>query len=809
MLHDIRLALRRIVRRPGFTAIIVLTLGLGVGATTAAFSLVKGVLLTPLPYDDPSSLAMVWERNLERDVQRNVVSPANYVRWLEDAESFERLAAVLQVGTTMTGDGEAERVGTVAVSWHFFDLLGVQPVLGRSFVEGDGADEAGIQPVLLSHGFWLRRFGGDPGVVGRPLTLNGEPAEVVGVLPEGFDFDYLPFQFGWDGPQEIWVPMVLPPEARDASGRYLQVVGRLAPGSTLGDARREATVLAARYRADRPETQSGWDINVVPLHEQVVGDVQRALWLVLAAVGLVLLIAAANVANLQLARSLSRGQELAVRVATGASRGRVVREQLVESMMLAVLGGALGVGLAVAGVDLVQALGPEIPRLDRVTVDLPVLAFTLLVSLGTGILFGLIPALRAGRADLTGALKEGSVRAGTGRGSARVRGSLVVAEMALSLVLLVGAGLLIRSFSELVETGVGFRTEGLLAADLNLPSSAYPEVDDRVSFYERLVDRAAALPAVEAASAITFLPLSGPGSATSFWANDRPVPRAGQHPVADIRWVHRDYHATMGIPLMRGRTFDTRDTEDAPLRVVVNRAMAEELWPDADPVGQSISMPWGDTLVAEIIGVVGDVRINGPAEEPRALIYWHHRQFQAFNTMTVVLRSAQRPESLASSLRGVVSQADPSLPVFNVRTLDSYLSDAVGGARFAMAVLGVFALLALVLAAIGIYGVISYSVGERTHEFGIRMSLGADRATVIRLVLRYGATLAAVALVLGAGGALLATRLMRGFIYGVSPADGLTFAVTGAVLGTVALLAAWIPARRAAATDPMRALRSE
>jgi putative ABC transport system permease protein len=809
MRNDLRSALRRITRNPGFTAIIVLTLALGVGATTAAFSLVNGVLLTPLPYDDPSGLAMVWERNLERDVPRNVVSPANYLRWVDDMSSFDRLAAVAQFGATLTGEGEAERVGTVSASWFFFDMLGVRPALGRSFVEAEGDPGTAITPVILSDGFWHRRFGGDPAVVGRQITLNGDPAEIVGVLPAGFDFDHLPFEFGWDGPQEIWVPQSFPEGARNASGRWIQVVGRLAPGATLGDARREAAVLAARYQQDRPETQAGWDINVVPLHEQVVGNVQRALWLVLAAVGLVLTIAAANVANLQLARSLSRGQELAVRVAMGAPRSRVVREELVESVVLAGLGGGLGILLAVAGVDLVQALGPDIPRLDRVEVDLPVLAFTLVVSIGTGVLFGLVPALRAGRAQVSAALKEGSARSGTSRGSTRFRSALVVAEMALSLLLLVGAGLLIRSFSELVETGVGFRTERLLAADLNLTSNAYPEPEDQTAFYQRLVDRAAALPGVEAASAITFLPLAGTGSATSFWANDRPVPGDGEKPVADIRWVHRDYHSTMGIPVLRGRTFDSRDTEGAPLRVVVNRSLAEEFWPGEDPVGQRLSMPWGDTLVAEIIGVVGDVRINGPSEEPRSLIYWDHEQFRAFSGMTVVLRSAQRPEALASSLRGLVREMDASLPVFNVRTLDSYLSEAVGSARFAMAVLAVFALLALVLAAIGIYGVISYSVGQRTHEFGIRMSLGADRGDVTRLVLRYGAALAAVALVLGGGAALLATRLMRGLIFGVSPTDGLTFAATGTLLAAVALLAAWIPARRAASTDPMRALRTE
>ncbi len=805
----IRRQLRSLARRPGFALTVILTLGLGIGATTAVFSLVDGVLLTPLPYESPDRLVMVWERNTVREIEQNVTSPANFLAWQEDAGSFDRLAAILQFGTTMVDAGEAERVGTVSVSWPFFDMLGVRPVLGRGFTESDGDPDAGAVPVVLSHGFWQRRFGGDPSAIGRTVGLNGEAAEIVGVLPPGFDFDHLEFRFGWHGPQEIWIPQRFPPGAETARGRYLQVVGKLAAGVSPDEANAEMNTLAARYAREFPDAQTGWDFDVVPLHAQVVQDVDRALLLVLAAVFMVLLIATVNVTNLQLARAFGRRREAAMRLAMGADRRRVVGEHLTESLTLALAGGALGIGLAVSGVAAVKALAPDVPRLGQVSIDWTVLGFALAVSALVGILAGVWPAVRAAAVPVTAALKEGGARAGTGRATQRSRSALVVVQLALSLVLLVGAGLLIRSFGALLDEGVGFPTENLLAAELSFGGTGYETPEERTAFVERLLERANALPGIERASGTVFAPLSGTGSATSFWPNDRPPPEAGQAPVADIRPVHRDYHGVMGIPIRQGRGFTTTDGPDAPLRVVVNQATVDALWPDADPIGQSISMPWGDTLVAEVIGVAGDVRINGPAVSPRPLLYWHRAQWTPFGGLTVVARTTWSPESVAPALRSLVRELDPALPLFNVRSIASDLGDAVSRTRFAMAVLVAFAALALLLAAIGIYGVISYSVGQRAHEFGVRMTFGATRRDVLRRVLGQGAVLAGIALVVGGATALAGIRLLQGLIFGVSPTDIVTLAVTATVLAAVALVAAWIPARRAASTDPMRALRTE
>lgn len=809
MLTTLRHALHRISRRPGFAATVILTLGLGIGATTAVFSLVDGVLLTPLPYEAPDRLVMVWERNVPRDIRQNVTSPANFLAWREDASSFSELAAVVQYGTTLMDAGAAERVGTVLVSWPFFDMLGVRPVLGRGFTEADGEPGSGPVPVLLSHGFWQRRYGGDPGVLGRSITLSGDAAEVVGVLPSRFDFDYLKFKFGWYGPQEVWIPQRFPAGAATARGRYLQVLGRLAPGVTPGAADAEMKTLASRYASEFPDAQAGWDFDVVPLHRQVVQDVDRALLLVLAAVFMVLLIATVNVTNLQLVRAAGRRREVAVRVAIGADRRRVVLEDLTESLVLALAGGVLGVGLAVTGVSAVQALGPNVPRLGQVSVDLTVLGFALGLSALAGVLVGTWPALRAGLTSVSGALREGGARAGTGRATRRSRSALVVVELALSLVLLVGAGLLIRSFGALLDEGVGFPVDHLLAAEVNFGGSGYTTEEERTAFIERLIQRADALSGVEQASGAVFLPISGTGSATSFWANDRPIPEAGQAPVADIRPVHRDYHEVMEIPILRGRGFNAGDGPDAPLRVVVNQATADLLWPDTDPIGQTLSMPWGDTLVAEVIGVAGDVRVNGPAVPPRPLLYWHGAQWTPFGGFTLVARTYGPPESVVPALRSLVRELNPAMPLFNVRSVASDLQDVVGGTRFAMAVLVAFAALALLLAAIGIYGVISYSVGQRAHEFGVRMTFGATRADVLGAVLRNGVGLVAAAVVIGGATALAGTRLLQGLLFGVNPADAATFVVTAAVLAAVGLLASWIPARRAASADPMEALRAE
>jgi putative ABC transport system permease protein len=805
--QDVRYAVRGLVKRPSFSAILVGTIALGVGATTAVFSVLYAVVLRPLPYHESHRLAMVWEHNLERSNPTNVVSGANYVTWTEESGSFEGLAAVTWYTSTLTGTDEPERVGVVATTANLWSLLGISAVHGRVFLPEEDLGAADVTPVLLSHGFWQRRFGGDPNVVNSQITLNGFPQTVVGILPAGFEVD-LPYSFNSTGTQDIWVPQSFSwEEVRGARGRWLQVVARLADGVTLERAQGEMSALAGRLEMEFPQYQSGWTVNVVPMQRQVAGEARTPVIVLFGAVFLVLLIACANVANLLMARASSREQEIAVRTALGANRLRLVRQLLTESSILAVLGGGFGILLALAAVRWLVALGPDLPRVQEVSLNGTVVAFAIGVALVTGLLFGLLPALRASRPDLSGALKEGGARGGSGRGLTRLRSSLVAAEIALSLMLLVGTGLLIRSFANMLETGVGFETEGVLSAEIALPSRDYPELAESVGFFEALVERIQGMPGVSAASAITNLPLSGNQTATTFWALDRPVPEPGELPAADIRWIHRDYHETMGIPLMAGRLFDDQDHPEAPLTVIANRSLADELWPGDDPIGKTIAMPWQDTLIAEVVGVVGDVRHNGPDVEPRPKLYWHHVQWQARQHMSVVLRAEGDVRSLIGPLRAEVKAADPNLPVYNVRTMGALIDQTLAQKRFIMLTLGLFAIVALVLATVGVYGVISYSVSRRTREIGVRMAMGATSGKVALRVVRGGLGLALVAVVLGSLGALALGRVMQGLVFGVSTSDPLTLGLAALFLVLVAVAASYWPARRAARINPIEALR--
>ncbi|HLB38223.1 MAG TPA: ABC transporter permease [Gemmatimonadales bacterium] len=808
MLTDLHYALRSLRKAPAFTFVAVVTLALGVGATTAIFSVVNGVLLKPLPYADPDGLVMVWEHNFPRGRDRNVVSPANFFTWTEQAQVLEDLAALVEGSGTLTGGGEPERVGVVTASASLFPLLGVQPRIGRAYTPEEDRDGA-PRVAVLGYGYWQRRFGADPAVIGRDLTLNGRPLTIVGVLPQGFEVD-LPVKFGWTGTQDLWVPHQFDEGDRAASGRYLQVIGRRGSGVTVQQAQDRMSALARQLEQDFPERQTGWGVNLVPLEEQLVGDVRKALLLILGAVTFVLLIACANVASLLLARSIERRQEVTLRAALGASRARTIRQLLAESLLLAGAGGGLGAVLAWAAVDALKALSPDIPRIEQVTVDATVLGFALVMSAVTGLLFGVAPALRGSNVELGASLKESGARSGGGAGVMRARNSLVIAEIALSIVLLAGAGLLMRSFANLLDVGVGFETERLVLADVPVPTSRYPEASQRARAFESLVERVQALPGVQSATAILFPPLSGAGSATSFWVNDRPIPPQGEAPVADLRWVQRDYARTMGIPLLAGRFFERTDGEGAPLRVVVNKNFAETFWPGESAIGRSLSMPWGDTLVAEIVGVVEDVLHNGPRTEVRPKIYWHHQQFQPFTLpMTLVVRTATDGVDVAPALRAEARAVDPSMPIYNLRSMESALSETLARARLATVSLGAFSLIALILAAVGVYGVLAYSVSQRTREFGVRMAVGADQATLARLVLTQGTRLVVVGLVIGAAVALAVSRLMEGLVFEVGTRDPLSFMGAAAVLGAVALLASYLPARRAARVDPMEALRYE
>jgi putative ABC transport system permease protein len=801
---DLRYALRAMAKRPGFALTIILTLGLGIAATSAAFSVVHGVLIEPLPYPQPEQLVSVWEHNVPRARERNSVSPANYLAWRDDG-AFARIAAVVASSGSVTSDGEPERVGAITATASFFDVLGARAAVGRLYDESD--DRPGAErTTVLSWGFWQRRYGGDPGVVGRNLVLNDVPRRIVGVLDPAFEFDY-GATFSYTGTADVFGPPQWGDDARNASGRYLQVVARMRPGSSLAATQQRMSLLADRLAEANPERQAGWRINVVPLREQMVGDVAQALIVIFGAVAFVLLIACANVANLMLTRASERHQEVAVRAALGASRWRIARQHLVESAVLAGLGGATGLLLTVWAVSGLLALAPDIPRLDNIHVDATVLLFTVGTTLFAGLLFGMVPAVQALRSDLATWLR-GRVGGGGRRDAKRMRSVLVVTEVALSLVLLIGAGLLIRSFIRLIDAGVGFDTHDLLTATIELPGRRYP--DERIApFFDRLVERLQAEPGIQAVSAITFAPLAGPGSGTSFWANDRPVPEPGELPVADIRWVHRDYHATMGIPLIEGRYFDTSDGPGTSDRIVISEAMKKLLWPDQSAIGKTITMPWDSNHVGEIVGVVRDIRHNGPGDEPRSMIYWLTDQFVAFNQMTLVVRSGSDAGTIATAIRAVVGDLDPDLPVYGVRSMDDRLADAMARTRFAAVSLGAFAVLALVLACIGVYGVMTYVTGQRIQEFGVRMALGAGRGDVVRMVVRQGALLVAIALAIGLVGAIAVTRLLSGLVFDVGTTDPLTFAAMSLVLASVALAACYVPALRAARVDPVTAMRQE
>ena len=809
LLQDIRFSVRSLIKRPLFSGVVVLTIALGIGVNAGIFSVLYDVVLQPLPFEDPEELVMVWEHNVPRDNRTNVVAPANFFVWREDTDVFEELAAVTWFSQALTGTEAPERIGAVAVNANFFPLLGVRPYRGRFFLPEEDDPSSTARPAVLSHSFWLQRFGGDENILGQTIQLDETDRTIIGILPAGFRFDHLPFAFNSTGTQDVWMPQAFDESLRTWRGRWLQVVGRLKDGVSVERAQTELATVASRLEREFPDGQSGWTVNVVPLHRQVVGDAQTALMVLFGAVTLVLLIACANVANLLLSRSTARNQEIAVRTALGANRLRLVRQLLTESGLLAGAGGGLGLLLAFGLVRALVALGPDVPRLAEVGLDGPVVAFTLVVSALTGLLFGLVPAIRASRPDLVGSLKDGSARAGRGAGVLRARNALVVAEIALALVLLVGSGLLVRSFTSLLDQGVGFEAEGVITAELALPEGDYPDEERRLQFFEELVDRVAAAPGITAASAITNLPLSGSQTAQTFWLNDREVPQEGEFPAADIRWIHRDYHRTMGIPILRGRAFDAGDTRDAPLRVVINEFLASRHWPDADPVGRTISMTWSDTLVAEIIGVSGDVRHNGPDVEPREKLYRHHLQWQERSNMTLVARTEGPPAAHAATLRAAVREQDPTLALYNVHSMDYWMSEVMASRRFIMLALGLFALVALVLASIGVYGVMSYNVSLRTQEFGVRLALGAGRRDVAMGVVRAGLRLVLIAVAVGTVGALALSSLLQGLVYGVGTTDLPSFLAAGLFLILVAVAACYWPAHRAGRVDPIEALRSE
>ncbi len=802
--QDLRYGLRMLIRSPSFTIIAVLALALGIGANSAIFSVVNTVLLRPLPYKNPDALMMVWEEATHLGFPDNTPSPANFLDWREQNTVFEGMAAMAQRSFNLTGVGEPERYDGRRVSANLFTILGVEPILGRTFRPEE--DQPGARVVILSHGVWQRRFGADPGIIGRPLTLNGESYTVIGVMPRTVD---LPSLDNWQ--DQLWVPIAFTSE--EAAGRgnhFLEVIARTKPGVSRQQAQAEMTTIAKRLEQQYPEDNTRIGITVKPLHEQIVGKIKPALLVLLGAVGFVLLIACANVANLLLARAAVRQKEIALRLAVGASRSRLTRQFLTESVLLAGLGGASGLLLSLVGLHVLKTfLPPSISQAQSISIDGKVLIFTALISLVTGLIFGLAPATQASNFNLNDTLKEGGRESGSGSRGNRIRNFLVVSEVAVSFLLLIGAGLLINSFLHLRNLDPGYRADHLLTMKVALSETKYPDKERRSPFYSEMIRRVRALPGVQSVAVAANLPLTYNGDSMPIGVEGRVDPPPDQRPDVILRVVSPGYFSTMGIPLIKGRDFTEQDNAESVRVVVISEKTARYFWPGEDPIGKRLKpgsttseSPW-----REVIGVVKDVRQNDFVAEPKMQMYMAYPQLSSFAPNALVIRTNVEPLSLATSVRNAVWAIDKDQPVSDIDTMENIISQAVARQRFSMLLLGIFATLALVLAAVGIYGVMSYSVAQRTREIGIRMALGAQKSDVLKMTVMQGLKLVALGVAIGLVAALVLTRVMASLLFGVSATDPTTFVTISFVLIGVALLASYIPALRAIKVDPMVALR--
>jgi predicted permease len=819
LIQDVRYALRTFAKNPGFTSAAILSLAIGIGANTSIFSVANALLLRPLPYADANRLVILWNRSPGLNIAEDWFSTAQYLDIKTGHQGLEQVAIAIGGNFNLTGDGNPERVGVVRVSANLLPMLGVRPASGRLFVPDE--DLLGRPATaVLTDGMWARRYGRDPRMIGKSITINGQPCEVAGILPQGFSLprEVLPTLYGTEQ-AEIFLPLPLAAAAAQVrTNEDYNIVGKLKPGVSVAQAQAEMDTITARLRRDYSENyppNGGLTFSIVPLLEQVVGNVRPALLVLLGSVGLVLLIACANVANLLLSRAVARQQEIAVRTALGASRWRIVRQLLTESVLLALSGGALGIAICVLSVKWIHVLGTKsIPRLQDVGIDGRVLLFTLALSLFSGILFGLAPALRVSRLDLNSMLKDASRgSAGTsavwGRGN-NVRRLLVVSELALSVVLLIGAGLLIRSFARLQHVAPGFNAQNVLTFDLTMTGRKYNDKRAILNTYRQLWERLEHLPGATAAGGVTSLPLSQAFAWTPITVEGR-MPLPGEKFLnADERLVGGHYFEAMGIPLRRGRFFNEQDDITKPPVVLVDEYMAEQLWPGQDPVGKRIHIvelksddPW-----QTVVGVVGRVKQDSLDSDPRIAFYLPQTQFPT-RVMTVTMRGGSDPAGLASAVKNEIRNLDADLPMYYVRTMGQRVDESLARRRFSMLLLGVFASVALLLATIGIYGVMAYLVNQGTREIGIRMALGATQRNILSLVVRQGMTLALSGVGIGLTGAFLLTRLIRSLLFGVRATDPLTFVGISLLLALIALLASYIPAQRAARIDPMVSLRCD
>ncbi|HKO05068.1 MAG TPA: ABC transporter permease [Candidatus Acidoferrales bacterium] len=805
LLQDVRYALRMLRKSPAFTAVAILTLALGIGANTAIFSVFDPLILRPLPIRDLDRLVKVSETRPAQGVEHNEVAVANYLDWRAQSNVFESLGAFAWWTVNLAGIENPERLQGFKVTPEFFPAMGMTPLMGRAFLPEEGV-AGNDHEIILSYGCWQRRFGGDPQIIGKSLLLSDVSRTVVGVMPR--EFNYPPGG-------EMWAPLPMNPNSPGArQSHYLYVVGRLRPGVTVEAAQAQLGTIGQRLEKEYPKTNAGWGVGVVPLLNDVVRDYRPALVLLLASVGFLLLIACANVANLTLAKAAARRRELTLRATLGAGRGRLARQLLTESVLLGMCGGALGVGFALVGVALLPGLFPSsflqsIPGAEKIGVNLPALGFTFLLSLGTGMVFGIAPALRASNPDLHGSLKQAAVQSGGSARQNRVRGGLVTGEISLAVVLLAGAGLMVRSFVGLLDVNPGFQTGHILTMEVSLSRARYPDEQKAAAFFAQLVERVRALPGVESAGAANIMPLEGENGTTGILIEGRPAPLPGQFHEVNYRSVTPGYLTTLGISMLRGRGITEQDTAGSPRVILLNQAAVERYFAGQDPVGMHVrfdeeggTQPW-----MTVAGIVPDIR-NELNRRAAPEVYVALAQNVEYS-MYVSVRTAGDPAGIGAAVRAQVKSLDKDQPIAHLRTFEEARAQSVFNQRIPTLLLGIFAVLALTIASVGVYGLISFLVSQRSHEFGVRAALGAQKSDVFRLVIGEGARMVLLGLAIGLAAALALTRAMEGLLYGVSARDPWTYATIAALLAATGLLACYIPARRATRVDPLVALRYE
>ena len=814
--QDLRYAVRRLAHKPGFTIVVVLILALGIAANTAIFSVVNSVLLAPLPYGDPDQLVVIKETNPSRSVEPNNVSPANFLD-LDQQGVFDSVTAFYETASTLQGSQDAEQVASAQVSVDFFKTLGVKPAVGQPFPEGIsgaafelGRFLSGERIVVISDGLWKRRYAADPSIIGKKITINRNEWEVVGVMPVGFTIP--------SNQTDIWLPWDIArtynaqrfPKGPPRDWRFLNVIGRIKQGSTNQETQNRLSSIYGGLAERFPETNRGWAATAIPLHEEVVSSSRLILLVLFGAVGMVLLLACANVAGLVLAQATARKREFALRLALGASRARLVRQQLTESFLLALISGIAGIGLASLGLDLLLSLAPvDTPRISEVSIDARVLLFALAISITTAVVFGLLPALKASRAELFSTLKDSGTKGLAGRlANHRFRNAMVVAEVSVALVLVTCAGLFVRSFVHLMSVDPGFKSDNLLTMHITLDGATY---DRRAGeYYRQLIERIEALPSVTSAAAVSTLPMSDVGVdfKRPYWRAGEPEPTGDGEKVA-VTMATPGYFKTMGISVLQGRNFSEYDRRDTVAVMMVSKNFADKVWPNENPVGKRLMLDYNRGKYGyEVVGVTSDVKYYGLKADPRSEVFIPHAQ-NAYLPMNLVVRTTSDPNQLVESVKTQVREMDPTQPVSNLRTMDTLISRSVATDRFSMWLLGLLASLALALAATGLFSLLSYLVSQRTHEIGIRMALGAQRRDIFQLILGQGALLLVAGVAIGLVASFICTRLFSSLLFGVSATDPLTFLLTPALLSLAALFACYIPARRATKVDPLVALRAD